>query len=92
MTTILFVVLDTASHLNASFKMAHAFKSRNHQIVYLGKPSSEKKIKQQGFDFLVRSENFQPEIIAGKVENTEDVKAIMEDNFLKKIFLIKPYP
>lgn len=96
MTTILFVILDTASHLNASFKMAHAFKSRNHQIVYLGKPSSEKKIKQQGFDFLVRSENFQPEIIAGKVENTEDVKAIMEDNFLKKnlfdqaISLIKP--
>jgi UDP:flavonoid glycosyltransferase YjiC (YdhE family) len=84
MATILFVILDTGSHLNASFKMAHALQSRSHQIVYLGKPSSKGMIKQQGFDFFVRSEDFQPEIIAGKVDNTEDVKAIMEENFLGK--------
>jgi hypothetical protein len=86
MTPVLFVILDTASHLNASFKMANALKSCGHHIVYLGKPSSKKMIKQQGFDFLVRSENFQPEIIVGKVVKTEEVKAILEENFLGKNF------
>jgi len=86
MAPVLFVILDTASHLNASFKMAHALQSHGHQIVYLGKLSSEKMIKQQGFDFLVRSEDFQPGIIAGKVDSSEQVKEIMEENFIGKNF------
>ncbi|SEJ58900.1 UDP:flavonoid glycosyltransferase YjiC, YdhE family [Cyclobacterium xiamenense] len=83
MGTVLFAILDTASHLNASFKIAHALQSRGHQITYLAKPSSEKMIRVQGFDFQARPEEFQQEVLLRKVKYTEQVIGRMEDNFLK---------
>ncbi|MCU7549954.1 glycosyltransferase [Chitinophagaceae bacterium LB-8] len=51
MSTIIFKCLDTASHYNATYKLAQELMNRNHRVIYLGHQSFKETIIRQGFEF-----------------------------------------
>lgn len=51
MATVVFHILNTPSHLNASFKLAKCLKLNGHRVSYFTFPDVENLIIKQGFDF-----------------------------------------
>jgi len=86
MDNLLFVILDTSSHLNATFKLAGILRDRGYCVVYLGKPASKSLIERRGFGFHPRPENFQPEILSQITGDPEQLKELVEGKFLKEDF------
>lgn len=82
MKVILFFLLDTSSHLNASFKLGKSLQSRGYIIVYMGKPNSRTQIENHGFLFHPRPEAYLPEVIASQVDNPAQLKKRIEANFM----------
>lgn len=82
MGVIIFFLLDTSSHLNASFKLAKSLQTKGHEVLYMGKPANRTNIESQGFLFHSRPEAFLPELILEKLQNPSQLKKRVESNFM----------
>jgi UDP:flavonoid glycosyltransferase YjiC (YdhE family) len=74
MATIIFKVLGTPSHYNATFKLAQKLMLKTHRIIYIGEESFKETIIRQGFEFYNNS----------IFHLTEEVS---EENIIKQIIL-----
>lgn len=59
MARLIFLVLNTSSHYNASYKFARKLQESGHTIIYADNAEMEEKVRKEGFDFYERVPLFQ---------------------------------
>jgi len=89
MSKIVFLIFPEEGHLYGSFGLAQKLKLKNHHIIYIGYPDSEKLIISKGFDFISFSNAMNQEIESNNsIDKSQDLRFQQHKNkeFMTKLF------